>query len=180
LREDNAFERLGKYAHKLNLISDPDFSRINKFFEFRQKLIATLNTEKVKFEGKTFTYSQLLKRPEINIQRLVKLSEKNSNNFTFPSMTNSDISYIEANIKYEGYIKLQENKVKKMEMLKKTPLPEDINYFKISGLSTEIREKLSQTRPKDLHEANLISGITPASINAISIYLTIRKRKQKL
>ncbi|MFC2156103.1 hypothetical protein ACFLRB_06415, partial [Acidobacteriota bacterium] len=92
--------------------------------------------------------------------------------------TLADISYIEANVKYEGYIKVQERNIKRLSQLEKITLPEDIDYSKVDGLSTEVRQKLHKSRPVNLKEALAIPGITPASLNAISIYLTLQAKKR--
>jgi tRNA uridine 5-carboxymethylaminomethyl modification enzyme len=90
----------------------------------------------------------------------------------------ADISYIEARVKYEGYIKIQQNYIQKMKNLRKVNIPQDIDYYGIDGLSTEVRQKLSDARPSNLEEALRVPGITPASVNAIQVHLTLKSKIQ--
>jgi tRNA uridine 5-carboxymethylaminomethyl modification enzyme len=175
LREDNVFERLGKYSYKLGLISEKVFKRENTKLNKKKKLISKLDTLKAKYKGKGYSLSHLLKMPENNFKNIEEIyGEKLS-----LKLKDSDISYIEATVKYAGYIRIQDEEIKKMKNLQKREIPQDTDYFKIDGLSTEVRQKLSNLKPKNLLEVSKISGVTPASINAISIYLTIQAKKLK-
>ena len=175
LREDNAFERLGDYGLKYGLVDKEAHSREMKKLESRRKVIKKMKNMKAKYKQKTHTLYHLLKMPEIDFEKLEKINKK-------PVMEKknlSDISYIEASVKYEGYIKIQKQNVERLKSLERVQLPEDIDYYSIDGLSTEVRQKLSEVRPSNLNEALKISGVTPASINAISIYLTLRNKRAK-
>lgn len=171
LREDNAFERLSHYALKFGLMDSKFYLKEEQKLKKRQRTIALLDTEKAKFNGRNFPLRHLLKMPEIDFNRLEEL-------YGAPLLkhkTLKDVSYIEAHVKYEGYIKIQEMGIARFKHLEKVCLADDLDYFKISGLSTEIRQKLSKRRPENLSEALKIPGVTPAAINAISIYLTMNK-----
>jgi len=91
--------------------------------------------------------------------------------------TLTDVSYIEASVKYEGYIKIQQHNIERFKNLEKVRLPGDFDYNAIDGLSTEVRQKLIKNRPPNLAEALRIPGVTPAAINTISIHLTITRKK---
>lgn len=174
LREDNAFERLSHYAVEMGLLAPGLYNREKRRFKKRQKTIEQLKRLKADYKGNKQQLYHLLKMPEMDFEKLEEL-------YGAPLLkkkTLADVSYIEANVKYEGYIKVQEKNIKKLQRLEKIKLPADIDYFKISGLSTEVRQKLDKHRPANLKEALKIPGITPAAGNAISIYLTLKYREE--
>lgn len=173
LREDNAFERLGRYAQSLGLMEKKIFSREMKKLEKRQQAIGLLKKEKVKYRDKNHTLYHLLKNPEFSFRDIEKLAGKE----IIKQKTLSDMSYIEATVKYEGYIRIQASYIARMAHLEKIQVPSDINYFEIDGLSTEVRQKLTRRKPSNLREALDISGVTPAAVNAIQIYLTLKAKK---
>jgi tRNA uridine 5-carboxymethylaminomethyl modification enzyme len=82
----------------------------------------------------------------------------------------------EIQIKYQGYINRQTEMVERFQKIENIRLPDDMDYLQISGLSNEVREKLTRIRPRSLGQASRISGITPAAISLLSIYLKKRKR----
>jgi tRNA uridine 5-carboxymethylaminomethyl modification enzyme len=83
---------------------------------------------------------------------------------------------VEIEIKYEGYIQKQLNEIKKFKNLESIKLPEDLNFFRIHGLSNELKEKLSDTRPTSLGQASRIDGMTPAAISVLMIALKADSR----
>jgi len=174
LREDNAFERLGEYGLKYGLISERFYKSQQRKFNKRRETINFLKETKLKFNNQSQTLHHLLKRPDIDFMMLEKLYGKS----LLEPKTLADISYIEAKIKYEGYIKIQQQNLKRLQSLEKIILPADLDYYTIDGLSTEVRQKLTQFRPVNLREAFKIPGITPASLNAIGIYLTLKNKKK--
>jgi len=174
LREDNAFERLGDFGLKYGLIEKRAYSRINKIFQKRRKIIDSLYKKKGDYNGKKSSLAQILKIPGINIEKLSKIHGK----FINDELSRSDAAYIEAEIKYEGYLVRQKADIKRLESLEKLILPGEINYDEVDGLSTEIREKLKKIKPDNLRKASEIPGVTPAAINALSIFLTIKKKKK--
>lgn len=172
LREDNAFERVSGYGLKFGLLNNKLFAKEMRKLKKRKNTIDRLRESKLKFRDRTYTLYHLLKMPEIDFDKLEELSGSK----ILKDKTLTDVSYIEANVKYEGYIKIQNDEVKSMEKLEKIKIPEHIDYLKIDGLSTEVRQKLIKNRPSNLSDALKISGVTPAAINAISIYLTLKTR----
>ena len=169
LREDNAFERMGKYGLKYGLIDKKMFDKQMRKIRKRKKIIEELRLKKAKYKGKGYTLYHLLKMPENNFNDIERIFGEE----IVKKKDLSDISYIEASVKYEGYIKIQEQNIKKLNKLEKIKIPENINYDEVKGLSTEVREKLKKNKPKNLKQAIKISGVTPASINAISIHLKL-------
>lgn len=172
LREDNAFERVSEYALKFGLLDNKLFIKEMRKLKKRKETINKLKETKLKFRNKTHTIYHLLKMPEIDFEKLEELNGSK----ILKNKTLTDISYIEANVKYEGYIKIQNDEVKRMEKLERIKIPEHIDYLKIDGLSTEVKQKLLKNRPSNLRDALKISGVTPAAINAISIYLTLKSK----
>jgi len=172
LREDNAFERLGGHSKKLGLISDKVFDMVQRRSKKRYKIIDELKTGKINYKNKSHSLFHLLKMPENNFASIKKLYGKKIGD----NLDLSDTSFIEAEVKYEGYIKIQKENIKRLNDIDKVIIPKDLIYEKIDGLSTEVIQKLKAKQPKTLKEALDLSGVTPASINAISIYLTINYR----
>jgi len=112
--------------------------------------------------------------PEHNFKKVEEIyGEKLSN-----KLDEQDVAYIEASVKYDGYIRIQDQEIKKMKNLKDRSIPEKTDYFIIDGLSTEVRQKLTKKQPKNLLEVLKTPGVTPASVNAISIYLTIQNKQK--
>lgn len=175
LREDNAFERLGKYGLKYGLINKTAFKKTEKQFVKRNSVIEFLRSEKIKYDGKSQTLFQMLKVPGMDFLKVEDIYGKQ----IMKELNARDISYIEAEIKYEGYIKKQREDVERLKNLEKKLLPKDLDYEKIDGLSTEIKQKLMLKKPGNLKEVLDIPGVTPAAINAISIFLTMEKKKKK-
>ena len=108
----------------------------------------------------------ILKRPSVTLDSLALsvLSESNKE----ATAREAKIE-VEAIIKYEGYIKRQQDQVDKMKKNESTPLPNNINYFEIKSISNEAREKLSFVRPETFGQAMRVSGVTPADISALSV-----------
>ncbi len=173
LREDNVFERLGDHGLRLGLISQADFNREMGKLERRRRIIGKLAKIKGRWKAKTETFFKLLKMPEMTFEKLEELHKKP----LLKKKTLTDVSYIEASVKYEGYVDIQKREVAKMQKMQKVVIPADIDYAAIAGLSNEMKQKLARVRPGTLGEAARVPGITPASLNAISIYLTLKYKQ---
>lgn len=174
LREDNAFERLSAHALKFGLLDQKTYDRIYRRFEKRRKTIDKLKKLKAKHEGKTHTLYHFLKMPQFTFDRVAALVPEDLSK----GKSLADISYIEAAVKYEGYIRIQKLNAERLKNLAQFKIPADLDYFAIPGLSTEARQKLTRHCPADLSLALNIPGITPASVNAISIYLTMEAKSK--
>ncbi len=173
LREDNVFERLGGHALRLGLVRRPDYDRQMRLLAKRRRVIAGLAAAKASFGGKTETLFQILKRPEMTFAGLEELQGRTLGK----DLSFADASYIEAFVKYEGYVAIQQKEVARMKKLAATPIPPDLDFAAVVGLSSEVRQKLAAARPVTLRDAAAIPGMTPAAINAISIHLTLKYGK---
>lgn len=184
LRQDNANERLIPVGHKFGLVSD---ERYRKFLERKEML--EKETERIKkatvypseelnsmLESKGTSpitqgikFIELLKRPQVDYRDLIRFDEN------APELEHDIIDKLEINIKYEGYIKTQTEKIEQMKRLEEKKLPTDIDYKTISGLRIEAQEKLNKYKPLNIGQAGRISGVNPADVSVLLIWLSGRK-----
>ena len=169
LRLDNVEERLTPYGRRLGLIGGSRFSR----FEEEQKTIddclLRLQQTKIVFEGQGLTGEQLLRRPEFDLKRIEEVS-----NLRFSELSEMQRFAIENRIKYQGYIERQVQEAEKMKKWENRGIPGDLDFRAIPGFTREIVEKLEQIRPRTFGQAQRISGITPAALSILRIYLEKR------
>ena len=178
LRNDNADLRLRDYGYEVGLI---DEERYKKFTDKKQEIISTKEKlqeiritpkkevqEHMKSIGTTelkegISLYELLKRPEVRLKDLDKYIEIPTNNEV--------IEEIEIEIKYEGYIKKATKEADKMLSLENKKIPKDINYDEIPNIASEAKEKLKEIKPTTLGQASRISGVNPADISILMVYL---------
>jgi tRNA uridine 5-carboxymethylaminomethyl modification enzyme len=114
--------------------------------------------------------ARFLRRPEIGMEHIHVIAPD------MPTYSRDIEVQAEVQIKYEGYVNRQMEMVERFQKIENLKLPENIDYADVNGLSKEVREKLSRVRPRSLGQASRISGITPAAISLLSIYLKKKKR----
>ncbi len=180
LRQDNADLRLTEIGHEIGLISDERYKRFLTKKENIEKEVERLKktvvkpTEKVnKILKKCGTselnngskMAELIKRPEVSYEILKDIDENR------PELTYQEKEEVEIQIKYEGYIKLQEEQVEKFKKLEEKILPENIDYETINGISLEGRQKLNKFKPRSIGQASRISGVSPADVSVLLVYL---------
>ena len=172
LRVDNADKRLMPYGYKLGLIGEVDYKKFLEKQERAQKVIAFLKKEKIVDENnEPISLVNYLKKPGVNMNSV-------ENKVKFPlELASEEKRFIESEIKYEGYIKKQEKEISKIMKLDALILPENLNFREIPGLTREIIEKIEKIRPKTMAEVKKISGITPAAVYNIYLYLEVIKRR---
>ena len=187
LRQDNADLRLTEKGHEVGLISEERYEKFKKKKKQIQEEIRRLKetivrpTEEVNEllvkHGTTpletgTKMSELLKRTELTYKDLEVIDIERD--LTLPKDV---IKEVEIELKYEGYIKMQEAQVERFKKLETKELKEDIDYEKINGLSLEARQKLNKHKPHSVGQASRISGVSPADISVLLIYLEQEKRK---
>ncbi len=180
LRQDNADERLTPRGRELGLVSDRDWERFLKRRQLKETEIARissvtvapsdeLNALLVSRETSPMTtgirLDELLRRPQLDYECLAPFDP------TRPQLPPDVIEKVEIEIKYEGYIKRQQAQINELRRLERRLIPADIDYEAVGGLRTEAREKLARIRPLSIGQASGISGVNPADITVLLIYL---------
>ena len=181
LRQDNADERLMPIGHKLGLISEEIYSEFLKREEQKNAEIERLNTvflapgEEINALLESagtaplttgIRMSELIKRPQVSYDMLAPFDKER------PPLSRSVREKVEVEIKYDGYIARQKAQVNEMLRLEGKKIPENIDYNDVYGLRLEAREKLDKVRPADIGQASRISGVSPADVSVLLIYLS--------
>jgi len=185
LRQDDADLRLTPKSYKLGLASKERYnnvlkkqSKINEIIKITKKQsVSPQEAEKILIEKNTSILKQkvkisdLLLRPQINIDDLIIMSNPFMAQIENISPTTEDLKCAEILIKYNGYIEKEKELVLKLSKLNDTPLKKNFDYNKLKSLSTEAREKLSRIKPTTIGQASRISGVSPSDINVIAVFI---------
>lgn len=184
LREDNADLRLTEYGYSLGLISEKRHKELLKKIELIKEETHRLETTTIPPTTELNSVlenagtaplvtgarlSELIRRPQLSYELLTPFDKSR------PALPKAVFEQVEINIKYDGYIKRQLSQVEEQKRLEKKKIPEDIRYSDITNLRLEAIEKLEKVRPETLGQASRISGVSPADISVLMIYL----RKQQ-
>ncbi|WP_107945938.1 tRNA uridine-5-carboxymethylaminomethyl(34) synthesis enzyme MnmG [Campylobacter concisus] len=186
LREENAILRLGRYGHELGLLDDEAFNEIENIrrnlkegLEFLNEtqitpskanleLLASLDEEPI---SQNVSLQKIVARKSFTAEKLRKLDER------FVNLDDASMDQILTECKYQHYISEQKNQIEKMKDMMDVKIPENFDFRSISGLSNEVVEKLEKFAPPTLFAASEISGITPAAIDILHIYIKMSEKK---
>ena len=184
MRHDNAENRLIKYGHENGLISEERYQRYLDKVDQKNSLITYLKNSKVDYSTgigeylnslgfeedsmKSFNAYELVKRPGVECKKVLKFL--NNDSYDDEVIFNTQIE-----IRYEGYIQKARKEADKMLKMDGMKLPQDIDYSKVDNLRLEARQKLNQVKPFTLGQASRISGINPADLNVLAVYIKEHK-----
>lgn len=184
LRQDNADLRLTARGYNVGLVTELRYEKCKVKQNQIEAELERIKTTKVKVSEKTnkiledcgsaqisgsTSIEALLKRSELNYSNISELDE------TRPILTKEVINQVETLVKYEGYIKLQKEQIERFKKMEERKLPGVIDYEQIKGLSLEARQKLNKQKPHSIGQASRISGVSPADISVLLIYLNQQK-----
>ena len=183
LRQDNADLRLTKLGYEIGLIDEERYRRLlekERMIDEEIRRVEHTNigtSEKVQSLLESFgstpltsgtTLAELIRRPELSYEKLSPIDEKR------PVLPYDVKEQVDINIKYDGYIKRQMRQVEQFRKMEKKKIPDDIDYDEIQSLRIEARQKLKQIRPASIGQASRISGVSPADISVLLVYLGSR------
>lgn len=186
LRQDNADRRLTEIGYQIGLIPEQRYQKFKAKMNRIDSEIERLTKTRIPYQGalteilqkknsavKTGNVSlaELLRRPELNYSDLEPVDPER------PPLNQADSYSVEVEIKYEGYIKVEQERIERFKKMEKRLLPENFNYLEITGLREEAKQKLTELRPLSLGQAARISGVSPADISVLIVALEEHQRR---
>ena len=166
--QDNAEQRLIEKFYKKGFVESEQYNRYSEQEEAYKNFKKLNETKTIQTENKKQQLKDFLKKPNPDLKKVAKLIE---------TKDQENLERLANECKYEGYIKKQLREIKRNEKNLKKLIPETINFVDIEGLSTEVKEKLSASRPKTIGDASRIEGITPAAISLITVAIAKNRNR---
>ena len=166
--QDNAEQRLIEKFYKKGFVESEQYNRYSEQEEVYKNFKKLNETKTIQTENKKQQLKDFLKKPNPDLKKVAKLIE---------TKDQENLERLANECKYEGYIKKQLREIKRNEKNLKKPIPETINFLEIEGLSAEVKEKLSASRPKTIGDASRIEGITPAAISLITVAIAKNRNR---
>ena len=189
LRQDNADRRLTEIGREYGLVNDERYERYRTKKEKVDAEVERLRSKKVEIstfidfltkhgeanaeETPNQSFAEILRRPNITYDDLAEIDDNR------PNLGRNEKTEVEVILKYDGYIQKQINEVEKLQSLENKRLSSDLDYHSIGGLRLEARQKLSEIRPETVGQASRISGVSPADVNVLLIYLEKMNRESR-
>ncbi len=179
-RQDNADKRLAAYGHRVGLVSDGRLAQVEEKYAAVDREIRRLEhvgaapspalNQLLEDRGEPpcphgARLLDLLRRPRLSYADLAPFDPDR------PALSREITEQVEISVKYQGYIDRQNRQVEELRKLEDRPLPSDVDYLSIQGLRLEARQKLDSIRPLNLGQASRVSGVSPADVTALMIYL---------
>ncbi len=186
LRQDNADLRLTEIGYHIGLIDEERYTKVTQKREAIEKEVERLEAIKIGANAEVqavlanlssqplktgTTLAELIRRPELSYEILVELDPER------PELSKDVIEQVNINIKYDGYISRQLRQVEQFKKMETKMIPEDFNYDDVNSLRNEARQNLKQIRPASVGQASRISGVSPADISVLLVYLEMLRRK---
>ena len=184
LRQDNADLRLSEIGYEIGLVSEEQYQKVLEKKRLIRETVDRIKSIPVGANKKTqdivaqygssplntgLTLDELIRRPELDYEKLKDLDPE------YKELPADVVNQINIEIKYEGYIARQQKQVENFRRIEKRKLPESLDYSQISGLRLEAGQKLNLFKPHSIGQASRISGVTPADISVLLVYLTQNK-----